>query len=99
MAKEEVQRLHEDVMRDSGLQERIRQAKDDESLVDLVLKIGQEKGYRFTKAEVAAYVDEVNSLASRKELTDEKLKAIAGGRAVNNAYLDNCSCLTGNLKQ
>jgi predicted ribosomally synthesized peptide with nif11-like leader len=97
MSKADVQRLHQEVLQDVALQQRLRDAKDDQSLVALALEIGQQKGYTFTKEEAQQYIKDLNISRSQQELSDEQLEAIAGGRTTSAAYLDNCTCATSLL--
>jgi Nif11 domain len=57
IVSKQVEQFHKLVLRDQVLKERLKQANDRPSFVDLVVQIGQEHGYSFTHKEVEVYVD------------------------------------------
>ena len=62
-----------DVMQDSALQEQFKttEATSPESLGELAVKLGSERGYNFTLEEIQAAADQ--------ELSDAELESVAGG--------------------
>ena len=90
MSKANLEQLHQEVAQDSALQERINQAKDNESLVAIVTELGQEKGYSFTKQEAEEYINEMNT--SQQEISEEQLESIAGGAAQTDGITGNWKC-------
>lgn len=58
MSLESLQQFYERVLEDPTLQERVREATDQESLVKLAVQLGQENGYDFTEEEVRQRLDE-----------------------------------------
>ena len=86
MSKANLEQLRQEVAQDSALQERLNQAKDNESLITLVTEVGQEKGYSFTRQEAEEYINEMNN--SQQEISEEQLEAIAGGAAKTDSWVD-----------
>lgn len=62
-----------DVMQDSALQEQFKttEATSPESLGELAVKLGADRGYNFTLEEIQAAADQ--------ELSDAELESVAGG--------------------
>jgi predicted ribosomally synthesized peptide with nif11-like leader len=58
MSLESLQQFYERVLEDPALQERVREATDQESLVRLAVQLGQENGYDFTDEEVRQQIKE-----------------------------------------
>lgn len=70
------------VMQDSALQEQFKAvaATSPESLGELVVKLGAERGYNFTLEDIQAAVEAAASSPSAGEvLKDEELEAVSGG--------------------
>ena len=71
-----------EVMQDSALQEQFKTAAatSPESLGELAVKLGAERGYSFTLEDVQATVEATSSNPSaEEELTDEELEMVSGG--------------------
>ena len=71
-----------EVMQDSALQEQFKTAAttSPESLGELALKLGSERGYNFTLEEIQATVEAASSNPSvEEELTDQELEMVSGG--------------------
>lgn len=49
-----LEQFYTELLKDSVLQERLKAATDPESLSELAVELGKEKGYSFTKEEVLA---------------------------------------------
>jgi predicted ribosomally synthesized peptide with nif11-like leader len=58
MSLETLQQFYQRVLEDPALQERVRQATSQESLVRLLVRLGQENGYDFTVEEVRQRMQE-----------------------------------------
>jgi predicted ribosomally synthesized peptide with nif11-like leader len=58
MSLESLQQFYQRVLEDPALQERVRQATSQESLVRLLVRLGQENGYDFTVEEVRQRMQE-----------------------------------------
>jgi Nif11 domain len=54
MSEEGFEQFHRLVLEDVGLQERLRESDDLESFLELILQLGEERGCRFTAADVEA---------------------------------------------
>jgi predicted ribosomally synthesized peptide with nif11-like leader len=91
MSKSEIERFHQEVQRDPRLQDRLRQANNESKLVSVALELGQEKGYKFTKQELEAYLHEAGKSLAKRELTEKELENVTGGAGAR-PYLDDCSC-------
>lgn len=50
----DLEQFYQELLKDSVLQERLKAATDPESLSELAVELGKEKGYFFTKEEVLA---------------------------------------------
>lgn len=83
MSQSKFEQFNQEVEQNSALQERLNQAKDKESVIAVVMEIGQEKGYSFTRQEAEEYV---NQLISQQEISEEQLEAIAGGAAQTDGF-------------
>jgi predicted ribosomally synthesized peptide with nif11-like leader len=72
-----------EVMQDEALQEQFKTAvaTSPESLGELAVKLGAERGYSFTLEEIQATVEAASSNPSvEEELTDQELEMVSGGR-------------------
>jgi predicted ribosomally synthesized peptide with nif11-like leader len=58
MSLESLQQFYQRVLEDPALQERVREATSQESLVRLMVRLGQEYGYDFTVEEVRQRMQE-----------------------------------------
>lgn len=93
MSKANLEQFYQEVLKDQGLQERLRTATDRDSTAALAVELGKEKGYSFTTDEVQAHIDEWTASRPQQELNDEMLEAIAGGGGARPDYLDiNGAC-------
>jgi predicted ribosomally synthesized peptide with nif11-like leader len=71
-----------EVMQDSALQEQFKTAAatSPESLGELALKLGADRGYSFTLEDIQSTVEAASSYPSvEDELTDEELEMVSGG--------------------
>lgn len=71
-----------EVMQDSALQEQFKTAAatSPESLGELAVKLGAERGYSFTLEEIQATVEAASSNSSvEEELTEEEPEMVSGG--------------------
>jgi len=58
MSLESLQQFYQRVLEDPALQERVRRATSQESLVRLIVRLGQENGYDFALEEVRQRMEE-----------------------------------------
>jgi predicted ribosomally synthesized peptide with nif11-like leader len=58
MSLESLQQFYQRVLEDPALQDRVRRATSQESLVRLMVRLGQENGYDFTVEEVRQRMEE-----------------------------------------
>jgi|GEM_PF-7107451 predicted ribosomally synthesized peptide with nif11-like leader len=58
MSLESLQQFYQRVLEDPALQERVRRATSQESLVRLMVRLGQENGYDFALEEVRQRMEE-----------------------------------------
>jgi predicted ribosomally synthesized peptide with nif11-like leader len=56
MARESFEQFRQLVLQDTALQERLRCAPDRDTFLALVLRLGEERGYDFTKEDVEAAI-------------------------------------------
>lgn len=86
MSIESYNQFHKEVMQDSALQEQLKAvaATSPESLGNLVVKLGAERGYNFTLENIQqATVEAASSSPGAEEaLKDEELEMISGGTIV-----------------
>jgi predicted ribosomally synthesized peptide with nif11-like leader len=80
MSFESVNQLYQKVMQEPALLEKFQSAPDHESLVNLAVEVGQQKGYSFTASEVEQALAAQNAASETGELSDEQLEAVAGGK-------------------
>jgi predicted ribosomally synthesized peptide with nif11-like leader len=90
MSKANLEQLRQEVAQDSALQQRLNQAKDNESVIAVITEIGQEKGYSFSRQEVEEYISDMNN--SQQEISDEQLESIAGGAAKTDGWINGVGC-------
>ena len=79
MSVESVNQLYQEVMQELALLEKFLAVRDRESLVNLAVEVGQQKGYSFTVAEVEQALAAQSAASETGELSDEQLEAVAGG--------------------
>lgn len=75
-----VNQLYQEVMQEPALLQQFQSAPDRESLVNLAVEVGQQKGYSFTAEEVEQALAAQNAASETGELADEQLEAVAGGK-------------------
>lgn len=56
MSRESFEQFREMVLRDTVLQERLRETPDRETFITLALRLGEERGYSFTAHDVEAAI-------------------------------------------
>ncbi|UKO96710.1 Nif11-like leader peptide family natural product precursor [Nostoc sp. UHCC 0870] len=78
MSKENLEKFYQEVLQDSAMQDKFRAVNDANSLAQLAVELGKEKGYDFNIEEVKIYSNNLDDLES-EELSDELLQGIAGG--------------------
>ena len=79
MSVETVNQFYQEVMQEPALLEKFQSAPDQESLANLAVEVGQQKGYSFTVDEVEQALAAQNAASETGELSDEQLEAVAGG--------------------
>jgi predicted ribosomally synthesized peptide with nif11-like leader len=79
MSVESVNQFYQEVMQEPALLEKFQSAPDQESLVNLAVEVGQQKGYSFTAEEVEQALAAQNAASETGELSDEQLEAVSGG--------------------
>ena len=88
MSIENVNQFYQVVLQDSALQQQLQFAPDEESMVNLAVELGQQKGYDFTSEEVIqaiALAQPPAQTTGMVELADEQLEAVAGGKGADAA--------------
>ena len=81
MANELVTRFLQLVRKDPSVQERLRAAKDQDSLAKLSVQIGNERGLHFSIQDVLDKLKEITG--GSRELTDAELEAVAGAGGIS----------------
>ena len=81
MANELVTRFLQLVRKDPSVQERLRAAKDQDSLAKLSVQIGNERGLHFSIQDVLEKLKEITG--GSRELTDAELEAVAGAGGIS----------------
>jgi predicted ribosomally synthesized peptide with nif11-like leader len=82
MANEFVNRFLQLVRKDTSVQERLRTAKDQDSLAKLSVEIGSERGLHFSIQDVLEKLKEITG--GSRELTDAELEAVAGAGGISD---------------
>ncbi len=81
MSRADLEQFRDLVTEDQSLREPLRAACDLESLIELSVKLGQEKGYNFTPEEVKEFMTEIEKTAHRPLTypldTDEQIAPVA----------------------
>lgn len=84
MMQESLQQFFQMVSQDLELQEKLKATNDREAYISLVVELGKEKGYSFTRSQVVAVLDAAELEAASNDdeasqLSEQELAAIAGG--------------------
>ncbi len=58
MSRESIQQFIQAIMQNPALQEQLEAAPDQQSMVNLAVRLGEENGYSFTADEVTALLEE-----------------------------------------
>jgi predicted ribosomally synthesized peptide with nif11-like leader len=82
MANELVNRFLSLVRKDTSIQERLRTAKDQDTLAKTAVQIGSERGLHFSAQDVLDKLKEITG--GSRELTDAELEAVAGAGAISD---------------
>ena len=72
----DLEQFYTEVLKDLALQERLKAATNLQSLSELAVELGKEKGYSFPKEDVLAQLERSNT---EEPLSDEQLEAVSGG--------------------
>ncbi|HAA33514.1 MAG TPA: Nif11-like leader peptide family natural product precursor [Cyanobacteria bacterium UBA8553] len=80
MSVKSIEQFYQEVMQEPALLEQFQAAPDQESLVNIAVEVGQQKGYSFTTSEVEQALVAQNAVSEAGELSDEQLEAVAGGK-------------------
>jgi len=67
------------LLQDQSVQENLKNATDQESFVQMAVKLGKDKGYKFTIKELEAAIAQAKA-PMFEELSDEQLELVAGGK-------------------
>jgi predicted ribosomally synthesized peptide with nif11-like leader len=96
-----IEEFYQLVKQDASLQEQLKSTTDMDSFVNMVIQLGQERGYEFTVDEVKMAIASVSLTALNEddetfELSDEQLLAVAGGKKGSSPGPIASSTLSGN---
>ncbi|MEP0919655.1 Nif11 family protein [Leptolyngbya sp. DQ-M1] len=86
MAKS-LEQFNQVLLNDSTIQEQLKVSIDQAGFAKLMVKLGAEKGYSFTAADVEKQISAGQALGVR-DLCNEELEAVAGG--LQAAYTGGC---------
>jgi predicted ribosomally synthesized peptide with nif11-like leader len=78
MSEKSLNDFYKAAQSDTALQQKLKQAPDKDSYLNLIVQSGKEKGYDFTRQEVQSAIEGIN--AKRGQLSDKQLESVAGGR-------------------
>ncbi|NJS09142.1 MAG: Nif11-like leader peptide family natural product precursor [Microcoleus sp. CSU_2_2] len=79
MSVESVNQFYQQLMQEPALRQQFQAALDRESLVNLAVEVGQQKGYKFTAEEVKQALTAQSVISEAEELSDQQLETVAGG--------------------
>ena len=84
MTKESLKQFFQMASQDQELQEKLKAAPNREAYISLVVELGKEKGYSFTRAQVMTALDAAESEAAENgklgsQLSEKELETVAGG--------------------
>jgi predicted ribosomally synthesized peptide with nif11-like leader len=83
MAQENLNQFYQIAAQDQELHEKLKAAIDPEAFAELVVELGEEKGYSFTTQEVERAIIEAkekkDTEALWQELNERELEVVAGG--------------------
>ncbi len=88
MSRESLDKFKKAILKNSNLQERLKQANDQESFIELAVRLGQENGYSFTTEEIEASIQEQN-----QKLTNMTF----GEKAIDQIMIENKNLLPRGL--
>lgn len=97
-----INQFYQEVMQDAALQQQFQAAHDRESLVNLSVELGQQKGYNFTSNEAEEWLKSAaaqlpSESGTQGELNEEELEAVAGGATPTFIIGGIISWATGNF--
>jgi predicted ribosomally synthesized peptide with nif11-like leader len=79
MSVESVNQFYQQVIQEPALRQQFQAAPDRESLANLAVEVGQQKGYNFTAEEVKQALTAQSVISEAGELSDQQLETVAGG--------------------
>src|SRR5262245_25938610 len=87
MAKADLEKFNQVVLRNPALQEKLRNSSDLKAFTEMVVKLGQQEGCSFTADDVAEQLA-TNSQATSadRELSDKELELASGGYSWGSSY-------------
>jgi predicted ribosomally synthesized peptide with nif11-like leader len=80
MSFESANQFYQQVLQEPALLQQFQSAPDRESLANLAVEVGQQKGYSFTAEEVEQALAAQSAASEAGELSDRQLEAVAGGK-------------------
>jgi predicted ribosomally synthesized peptide with nif11-like leader len=79
MSEKSLSDFYKAAQSDSALQQKLKQAPDKDSYLNLIVQSGKEKGFDFSRQEVLSAIEGINAKRGG-ELSDKQLETVAGGR-------------------
>ena len=79
MSIESANQFYQEVMQEPAILQQFQSALDRESLANMAVEVGLQKGYSFTTSEVEQALAAQNAATKTGELSDEQLEVVAGG--------------------
>ena len=99
MMQESLEQFFQMASQDQELQEKLKAVNDREAYIRLVVELGKEKGYNFTRSQVVTALDAAAKKAAKNaeeasELSEEQLAAVAGGGNNPSTTREQCPNVT-----
>ena len=92
MSKESVKQFSQIASKNSNIQERIKEATDRETLVNLAVELGTENGLSFTAKEVKEFYEEELTKAKKANINRLFENVNIAGFSLSNQFVDPSIC-------
>lgn len=76
---DDINQFHKEVLQDPELVKQLQSITSRESLVNIAVELGQEKGYSFNTKQLTEWIIAQQKAADKVELSEDDLEPLAGG--------------------
>lgn len=75
----DINQFHKEVLQDPELVKQLQSTTSRESLVNIAVELGKEKGYSFNTKQLTEWIIAQQKAAEKAELSEDDLEPLAGG--------------------